>query len=228
LKLQPDRPRKDYVKLMENDHQILRYELALNSINENDKLRKFILVYRLGDDTISIHEVPQRNSGTIAGKFLERTRVAKPGSTTEFPQFYGPSDFYIGATIEVFRARFIIRSADLFVLKYAEEHPEQFSPNVIQSLREHLSQQPTRQDPRSHLDIRIQRRPGDFIRLYAEVRNKLKHIRITNHEQIRRMFLRYDKDRNGFISRENIIDLFRQIHLPLENDLIDAVLKQNI
>ena len=114
------------------------------------------------------------------------------------------------------------------MLKYAEEHPEQFSPNVIQSLREHISQQPTRQDPRSHLDIRIQRRPGDFIRLYAEVRNKLKHIRITNHEQIRRMFLRYDKDRNGFISRENIIDLFRQIHLPLENDLIDAVLKQNI
>ena len=48
-------------------------------------------------------------------------------------------------------------------------------------------------------------------------------MRITNHEQIREMFLRYDKDRNGFISRENIQDIFRQINLPLENDLIDAV-----
>jgi Ca2+-binding EF-hand superfamily protein len=48
-------------------------------------------------------------------------------------------------------------------------------------------------------------------------------MRITNHEEIRQMFLRYDKDRNGYITRENILDLFRQINLPLENDLIDAV-----
>jgi len=51
-------------------------------------------------------------------------------------------------------------------------------------------------------------------------------MRITNHEQIRQMFLRYDKDRNGFIARENIVDLFRQINLPLENDIIDAVRKE--
>jgi hypothetical protein len=48
-------------------------------------------------------------------------------------------------------------------------------------------------------------------------------MRITNHEEIRQMFLRYDKDRNGYIARENITDLFRQINLPLEDDIIDAV-----
>jgi Ca2+-binding EF-hand superfamily protein len=48
-------------------------------------------------------------------------------------------------------------------------------------------------------------------------------MRITNHEEIRQMFLRYDRDRNGYITRENILDLFRQINLPLENDLVDAV-----
>lgn len=53
-------------------------------------------------------------------------------------------------------------------------------------------------------------------------------MRITNHEEIRQMFLRYDKDRRGFITRENIIDLFRQINLPLENDLIEAVRKLKI
>jgi Ca2+-binding EF-hand superfamily protein len=51
-------------------------------------------------------------------------------------------------------------------------------------------------------------------------------MRITNHEEIRQMFLRYDKDRNGFVSRENITDIFRQINLPLENDIIDAVKKE--
>ena len=110
-------------------------------------------------------------------------------------------------------------------MKYAEEHPEQFSPTVIESLRQHLSNEPGRPDARLTTNIRVQRKPGDFIRLYAEIRNKLKHMRITNHEEIRQMFLRYDKDRNGFISRENISDIFRQINLPLDNDLIDAVKK---
>jgi len=145
------------------------------------------------------------------------------GSTPEHPEFYGPSDFYIGATVEVFRQRFVIRSADLFVLKYAEEHPEQFTPSVIDSLRQHLANEPGRPDARLSTNVRVQRKPGDFIRLYAEIRNKLKHMRITNHEEIRQMFLRYDKDRNGYIARENITDLFRQINLPLENDIIDAV-----
>jgi hypothetical protein len=141
----------------------------------------------------------------------------------EHPQFYGPADFYIGAVIDVFHQRFIIRSADLFVLKFAEEHPEQFSPTVLESLRQHLANETGRPDARLTTNVRVQRRPGDFIRLYAEIRNKLKHMRITNHEEIRLMFLRYDKDRQGFIARESIEDLFRQINLPLERDLIDAV-----
>lgn len=29
LRLQPERPKKDYVKLMENDHRVLRYEAVL-------------------------------------------------------------------------------------------------------------------------------------------------------------------------------------------------------
>lgn len=94
---------------------------------------------------------------------------------------------------------------------------------MIESLRQHLSNEPGRPDARLGTTVHVQRKPGDFIRLYAEVRNKLKHTRITNHEQIRQMFLRYDKDRNGYISRENITDIFRDINLPLENDLIDAV-----
>jgi hypothetical protein len=108
-------------------------------------------------------------------------------------------------------------------LKYAEEHPQQFTPAVIESLRQHLSNEPGRPDARLSTNIRVQRKPGDFIRLYAEIRNKLKHMRITNHEEIRQMFLRYDKDRQGYITRENILDIFRQINLPLENDLVDAV-----
>lgn len=49
---------------------------------------------------ISIFEKPTRNSGIIGGKFLEKTRIPKPGSTVENPEFYSPADFALGATIE--------------------------------------------------------------------------------------------------------------------------------
>jgi len=49
---------------------------------------------------ISIYEPPVRNSGIIGGKYLGKTRVAKPGSTTENAEYYGPSDLTIGSTIE--------------------------------------------------------------------------------------------------------------------------------
>jgi len=79
---------------------------------------------------ITIYEPPVKNSGLIGGKFLERTRVAKPGSTPERPVFYGPQDFYIGATVHVFRHRFVITNADMFVLTYMEQHRSQF-PGTI-------------------------------------------------------------------------------------------------
>ena len=98
-----------------------------------DKGRRFIITYRLADDMLTIYEPPVRNSGIIGGKFLERTRVAKPGSTLEAPQYYGPQDFHIGAVIEIFSHRFVITNADAFVLKYIEEHKSQFPGEMFVS-----------------------------------------------------------------------------------------------
>ena len=79
LYLVPEPPKKDYIKLMENEHKVLRYEAVLNTTNNDDKGRKFIISYRLSDDTVGIYEPPMRNSGIIGGKFLENCRIAKPG-----------------------------------------------------------------------------------------------------------------------------------------------------
>lgn len=65
---------------MENEHKVLRYEAILDSIKPEDLGRKFIISYRLADDSVTIYEPQMRNSGIIGGKFLERSRVAKPGN----------------------------------------------------------------------------------------------------------------------------------------------------
>lgn len=79
LHLVPEPPKKDYIKLLENQNKLLRYEAVMVTSRTEDQARKFILSYRLADDTIGIFEPPMRNSGVIGGKFLEYSRIAKPG-----------------------------------------------------------------------------------------------------------------------------------------------------
>ena len=86
-----------------------------------------------------------RNAGILGGKFLERTRVAKPGSSPDKPEFYRPQDFAIGARIEVFKHKFIITDADEYVLKYMEAHTEEFPVETLNSLRKKHGKLPPEQ-----------------------------------------------------------------------------------
>ena len=53
--------------------------------------RRFIVSYFLSDDTILVFEPPQRNSGIIGGKFLERRKIKKPDEIN-----------YYGAQVETY------------------------------------------------------------------------------------------------------------------------------
>ena len=90
---------------------------------------------------VTIFEPPVRNSGIISGKFLEPTRVTKPNSIPERPEFYGPQDMYIGAVIQVFSHRFVITDADNYVLSYLEANSGDFpgSQKTIDTIRERRS-----------------------------------------------------------------------------------------
>eukprot|EP00794_Sanderia_malayensis_P011887 gene11887-13119_t len=136
LSLVPQPPKKDFIKMLENDNKVLRYEGVLKSVRQEDKDRRFIISYRLSDDMITIYEPPQRNSGVLGGKFLERTKVRKPGSSIDNPEFYTPADFKIGSKIEIFKHKFIITNADRYVLEYLESFPDVYPLETINSLRE--------------------------------------------------------------------------------------------
>ncbi|XP_019909313.2 EF-hand domain-containing protein 1 isoform X2 [Esox lucius] len=138
LSLIPEPPKKDVVKMLENDHRVLRYAARMDSQNPHDEGRRFVLSYFLSNDMISIFEKSTRNSGIIGGRFLEKTRIPKPGSTTEKPEFYGPGDFAIGATVEVFRHRFVLTNADRYVLTYLESISDQIPSQTLTSLRQSL------------------------------------------------------------------------------------------
>ncbi|KAJ3303625.1 EF-hand domain-containing protein 1 [Blyttiomyces sp. JEL0837] len=117
-------PKKDFIKMLENEHKVLRFVARMDSKHKEDMGRRFVISYRLADDMMTIYEPPQRNAGIIGGKFMERTRVLKPGSTLSSPQgpnYYEAHDLYVGTTIEIFRHKFVLLDADEYVFNYMED-----------------------------------------------------------------------------------------------------------
>lgn len=222
LSLIPQPPKKDFIKMLENDGKQLRFECVMDSAKNEDQGRRFILVYRLSDDMITVYEPPVRNSGIIGGKFLERTRVAKPDSAPHQPQFYGPQDFYIGAVIEIFKHRFRIVNADHYVLKFMEDHADQIPASTIESLRASLGAAPA---PRHANRIPTAKtyQAGELDELVREVKGQLKKIAITSSNRKDKVFLDIDMDRQGFISKDNLCEMCIKQHLPADPQIIDRL-----
>ncbi|XP_051867252.1 EF-hand domain-containing protein 1-like [Pristis pectinata] len=136
LSLIPKAPKKDLIKLLENDKIILRYEARMESRYPEDSGRRFILSFHVATDTISIFEPPVRNSGRTGGKILSKIKIPKPGSNAEHPEFYTARDLAISSVVEVIGYRFIITDADEFVYKYLEANAAGFPSETLGSFRQ--------------------------------------------------------------------------------------------
>lgn len=133
--LVPKLPKKDIITYLMNSNKTLRYGCQLDTAHPEEKDRKFILSYNLSDGTVQIVELAVSNSGIVGGKFLSSRKLVRPESNPNKPDYYTPKDFYIGALVKVFASRFVITSADLFVYRYMQAHPELFSPAIIDNVR---------------------------------------------------------------------------------------------
>ncbi|XP_056873103.1 EF-hand domain-containing protein 1 [Takifugu flavidus] len=139
LSLIPEPPKRNVMKMLDNSQKVLRYSAILDSQKPADIGRRFILSYFLSNDAVSIFEKPTNNSGIIGGRFLEKTRIPKPGSTADNPKYYSPADLAIGAKVDVFGHRFLLTDADQYVLSYLEANPNDIPEETLESLRQKLS-----------------------------------------------------------------------------------------
>jgi hypothetical protein len=53
-------PKKDFIKMLENETKVLRFVAKIESKYAEDRDRRFVISYRLADDTMTIFEPPQR------------------------------------------------------------------------------------------------------------------------------------------------------------------------
>merc|ERR1719238_1504556 len=120
LYLIPKVPKKNFRRMMENDRKILRFMARLDTTAPEDQGRIFVVKYFLADDTVAVFEPPQKNSGIVGGKFLERTRIKKPQSH----EYYSQADFYTGCVPEFHCWKFVVYQADEYTLLYMESDPD--------------------------------------------------------------------------------------------------------
>ncbi|XP_060113410.1 EF-hand domain-containing protein 1 [Heteronotia binoei] len=219
----PNPPKKNVIKMLENDRKVLRYAVTMESPNPEDRKRRFVLSYYLATDMMSIYEPPVRNSGIIAGKYLNKTRVPKPGSSSDNPVYYEPADLTVGATVEVFSHRFVITDADMYVLNYMESNPESFPAAVIQSMRNHFA-------PRQAATEAVQRleqSAPDQQELETVVAQTQEHLQRHNYlpdGEMQAAFLERDRDGSGLLDKADFLDLCDRFKVPVDDPLFQKLI----
>ncbi|XP_039073402.1 EF-hand domain-containing protein 1 isoform X2 [Hyaena hyaena] len=210
----PKAPKKDVMKMLMDDSK--------DSPIPEDKDRRFVFSYFLASEMISIFEPPVRNSGIIGGKYLGRTKVIKPSSSMENPIYYGPTDFFIGAVIEVFGHRFVILDTDDYVLKYMESNAAQYSPEALLSIQNRVRKH---EAPAPELENKQTTDPGEqeLEALIDTIQKQLKPHPCKDN--IREAFQIYDQEASGFVDKEMFFKVCDSLNLPVDDSLIKELIR---
>ncbi|MEW5310499.1 MAG: hypothetical protein WDW38_002293 [Sanguina aurantia] len=137
LDLQPKAPQGDYMHFMETWNKVMRFSAKMvqhrgrQLVGPHDAQRRFVISYHLLDQTLSVWEPPQANSGMKGGTFLERTKVKKEGgggavgSLADIgggrDNLYTDADMEVGRVVVLFSRAFELLDADESSLCYMEK-----------------------------------------------------------------------------------------------------------
>ncbi|XP_069995746.1 EF-hand domain-containing protein 1-like [Penaeus vannamei] len=122
------------------DATVLRFAAQLDTPDNKEGDRNFIMIYHVADATIEIKELAR--PGGLGGRVLSRSHVPKPQPEGDergagryaAEDVYTLNDFYIGSILDVWGRRYVLTGADRYVLSYVRQHAEEISPKVLSSL----------------------------------------------------------------------------------------------
>merc|ERR1719235_2610318 len=143
LHLIPKVPKKDFHKLYNNDGKILRFTGKFVNPKPEDVERRFVFNFHLFDDTLSIHEPPQRNLGIVTGRFLEK--AVHLNQVTG--KLFVAEDLLPGSTIQVMNHEFIIDDMDQFSMNYFADPNKMHRPFDVQAILEKIREAMREQFP---------------------------------------------------------------------------------
>jgi len=113
------KPKIDFFKFVDNDKKVLRFTARLNTKVPEDFDRRFIISFYLANDTLSIFEPAQKNSGIIEGPFLGRKKYKNVDKNMAF---ITPTDMPVGGDIKINGFNYHILGCDEYTTKYLSTH----------------------------------------------------------------------------------------------------------
>jgi hypothetical protein len=134
LSLHPKPAAKDELKLIELMHDVLRFRARMITKNTVDASRMFMLTFYLSDDTIQIYEPPVRNSGIVAGKYLQRCRLKNPDTG----EYYKAEDLEVGKIVTLNKQNFELLEATEYAMSYMEADPDTFGQSDLSQIIDKL------------------------------------------------------------------------------------------
>eukprot|EP00286_Rhodomonas_abbreviata_P009235 CAMPEP_0181324586 /NCGR_PEP_ID=MMETSP1101-20121128/20444_1 /TAXON_ID=46948 /ORGANISM="Rhodomonas abbreviata, Strain Caron Lab Isolate" /LENGTH=645 /DNA_ID=CAMNT_0023432783 /DNA_START=141 /DNA_END=2078 /DNA_ORIENTATION=+ len=120
------RPRAfDALKQEELDKIIFRWKAKfdldlMEHAGPDDSKRRFVVSFYMSDSTVAIYEPPVSNSGFLGGKFLQRQRVRKHGTSKTESSYLAHQDllFDLPGSIWINNYPFVLLESDRFTLRY--------------------------------------------------------------------------------------------------------------
>ncbi|CAM44424.1 conserved hypothetical protein [Leishmania braziliensis MHOM/BR/75/M2904] len=102
---------KDAVKMTRYAHDVFRFSAELAQSSEENEGRRFMICYYLADDTVSVYELPVRNSGHLGGKIFARRAVENVKD---------PTLLKVGTTIRLDGVDYLLKEMDERTKRYLE------------------------------------------------------------------------------------------------------------
>merc|ERR1711904_171169 len=140
LHLIPKVPKKDFHKLHGNEGKILRFTAKFLNPRAEDAERRFVFNFALFDDTLGIHEPPQRNLGIVTGRFLEKGVHLNQKTG----RLFEPADLIPGNIVKIFNHEFQMLDMDEYTRKYITQDGSGAHVDlqaVLEKFREGMRQQ---------------------------------------------------------------------------------------
>lgn len=136
--------------------------------------RRFILSYFLVDDTVSVFELPHRNSGIPSGKFLERGEYKLDNENRKIIA----TDFFKGNTISVLSTTFYMIYADDYTYNFMEKFSDQFPFSDADKVLAKLA------GSNEAESLKAKRPREDGLADAAAVREQLKAAAVVNEHEV--------------------------------------------
>ncbi|XP_037678276.1 EF-hand domain-containing family member C2 isoform X2 [Choloepus didactylus] len=245
----PTPHQRDFKKFMEKDSysnisNTLRFFAKLITHECADLDRMFVISYHLCDDTMSVFQPADRNSGITPGMFLRRVRVKRPGQEvfkSELSEYIQPEELYVGA-----RVNFPLSNIDLALQKLKEVetqsreikqvfsaadfmHTKTLDYNAFRSIMMNI----TSGKLIDHEVITIARRyrvPEDTNPpvniLIAVAHEQLKKNTFENFGKLIAVCVYEDREKKKVLPRKDIKRLCKSCRVPLTDSLLESLLSR--